>query len=146
MCISVSVYKCFLLSPVTAFGSIGTHNWCSSHVPVAVVSINWFVLSTRRSQTLNLVRHWTNFRLLACCGTEKREDRAFWHCSEANEGIVPLTVQMAFELKSIHLNIQSFRPLFCIPRQTKATPVFLMMTLQMWSFPYQVSLHFSSPS
>lgn len=112
-----------------------------------VVPINWFILYIRRSWAFSRFPHWTHFRLLACRGTEEREDRAFDIMQRLNETTVPLIVQISFwELPGTHLNIQSFPSEFYIAQQTKLTSAFLVMTLQMWGFPYHVTLHFSSPS
>lgn len=70
-------------SPVTASGFFGTHSWWNSLVFITVVPINWFIVYIRRSWAFSYFPRWTHFRLLACCGTEKREDKAFWHYAEA---------------------------------------------------------------
>lgn len=133
----VHVFKWFPLSAVMAWAPL------ASMVGGALLcwvlwSLYWSVLSTRRSRTLDRFRHWTNFRCWLVVG-QRREKTG------PDKLIVPLIVQMTFEFESTHLHIQSFRPQFYLnPSSKEVDSCFLMMTLQIWVFPYQVTLHLVS--
>lgn len=121
-------------------GSVGTYGWWSSLVLSAVVRIpvHWLVLFTRRSRALGRFRYRTNFGLWLVVG-QRREKTG------PDKLIVLLIVQMTFEFESTHLHIQSFLLQFYIhPSSKEDDSCFLMMTLQMWLFPYQVILHLVS--